>query len=350
MTRSSSPSLIRASLTALSLALLCLWPARAAAGELTYAAAEGCPARAVFEQRAAERAPNARDARVLIRHRPSSFVGDVSIGTGDDVVERRVEGRTCEAVLDALVLVLSLDHGASPAAGLVEPAPVETSAATVRAPRGAADPDVDAAPLAEPKDARSAVELAFGQQLQVRKLQRKLVVGPALVAEVGGPGLFGYGPYRPSARLDLVALSSYEGSGGPVHLGNGDALVSTTLLGLGLDVCPVGFAVVSTARLELTMSACALMNVGSGGAYEHALWTDAGGLGRVAMQLGRKGHVRGFVELSGGILGRLGSALPVSSVSTTRSANVTEAQATFASPLSSGPMWTAGIGGGVVLP
>lgn len=88
--------------------LLCSGTAWATTFE--YDAPAECPARVLVEQRIAERTTLARDTRLRITHAAKGFVGTAQMGSGEDAVERRIDGSTCQGVLDALVVVLALDE------------------------------------------------------------------------------------------------------------------------------------------------------------------------------------------------------------------------------------------------
>lgn len=88
-----------------------------ARAQLAYDAAAECPSRDEFERRLSGHSVEA-DVVVKIRATDSGFVGDLA--RGENVV-RRVEGQTCDAVVDALVLAITLGAVRAPIASSVEP-------------------------------------------------------------------------------------------------------------------------------------------------------------------------------------------------------------------------------------
>src|SRR6476661_8860918 len=105
-------------------ALLFFWvsPRRVLAGELGYEAPADCPRQDAVAARVARRVAKSRDATLTIRKVGGRFAAHVSIGAGNDTVERDVEGRTCDAVIDAFVLLMSLDRASPDDDPIAEPA------------------------------------------------------------------------------------------------------------------------------------------------------------------------------------------------------------------------------------
>src|SRR5689334_3918801 len=83
---------------------------RAHARELDYRAPEGCPSRAAMEARIAARTGEGRDASVEVRAVGLRFLGQVTLGAGEERVVRSVEAQSCGAALDAIALIIALDR------------------------------------------------------------------------------------------------------------------------------------------------------------------------------------------------------------------------------------------------
>jgi hypothetical protein len=314
-----------------------LLPATAAAGELQYDdPLAGCPSREEVQARIDQRAPKARDVELKIQRasRDGGFVGDVVVGSGGDAVHRRLEGKTCDAVVNATVLVLALDRAsAEPAATTPEPAPTSE-------PASAAAPARPERPTTSDRVVqRASVELGVGASVLVRQLDFSTVIGGELFGEVAAlPTSW----YRPSARLAFqharsspttrlnAAMETYE--------------VSSTLTGAAVDLCPLGIAAVSTRRVDLTFSMCGVFDVASAGHSKKQLWLDAGVVLRALVQIGPKDSVRGFVGVTGGGLQRIGDPFAPST-----EPPVEGAIRYLAYPIRSS-MWTMAVGGGVVFP
>lgn len=331
-----------------SVLFLSVWPATAVAGEIDYEAAAGCPTRETVIQRTAARAPRARDASVSITRTSSAFVGQVIVGGGEDAVERRVEGRTCDAVVDALVLVLALDRGAA------DPAPHADEPSIAKAPLPPSSPPggllvsarESGAPIHEAAPPpRATIELGAGLLTRYRKLDRHGLLGGEIFGELTLPGLRALPWYRSSLRLGAVALTAYGESSGIVSVSSDTTKkkdTPTSFLGGTVDAC-FGGAPASTDILDFALLACGAMNVASAGAEREVLWLDAGPIGRATMQLGRKQRTRGFIELSGGALRRLGDALPAPSQTASGGGQ-------SSTPAPADTSWTIAFGGGFVLP
>ena len=88
-----------------------LVPQPASARELDYRAPAGCPSQADVSTSLDARAPTGRDARIDIISEAAGYRGDLVVGAGDHRLARSVQARTCAAVVDALTLVVVLDHG-----------------------------------------------------------------------------------------------------------------------------------------------------------------------------------------------------------------------------------------------
>ncbi len=243
-----------------------------------------------------------RDVRLRIERSGDTFRGDLTLGRGDAQLSRMVRARTCEAVVDALVLIASLDPAAL-AAQPAEPAPEAPAPPTAAPPTSAPSPPAiappppstprDAAPPATPSPA-SHRELALGASLFALPLQSaQTSQGAAVFAELAwAEGLFGAAALRPSLRVALARTL----------LDAGDPLVALTLTSVQLDACPVR-ASVSPA---LDLGACARLEGGAlrGDAQSYLGETRAFGaagiVGRARVTAFTVRDMRVFLELAGG--------------------------------------------------
>lgn len=105
----------------------------------------------------------------------------------------------------------------------------------------------------------------------------------------------------------------------------------------------VGAAPVSTSHVDVTLAACGTANVGD----MSRLWADAGGLARAQVQIGRKAALRGFVDVSFGIVAKLVSNQSAIEQTQTITNPAPAYGIRYPEP---GTMWTFGLGGGVLLP
>lgn len=128
-------------------AVAALFVARgAAAREVELRIAPGCPDLSSVEARLG-RAGGGGVVRVTIERRPPDFEGEVVLGEGEGRFARTVRGSTCEAVVDALALVLSLVRESEPAL----PPEAAPAPEAPKAP-GAEPPSVAPAPIAGPDE------------------------------------------------------------------------------------------------------------------------------------------------------------------------------------------------------
>jgi hypothetical protein len=312
---------------------LCLViPTSAAAGDLRYQPAAGCPSTADVQKRFDDRAPNAGAIDLAIRSGGAAggFVGDAVVGTDADAVHRQIEGRTCEAVVDATVVVASLARS-SPGTLKTESAPAVTASANAG--------EREAKPTAPPERARSPVEVAVGASATARQFSLTTASGGGLFVEIGAPALWASW-YRPSARLGFQYLDYARSIATPRPSG---------YLGGTLDLCPLGVAPLSTSYVDVSLAACGTANVGELG----GLWADMGALGRTQVQIGRKAAYRAFVDLSVGYLGLLTEGAPSATeqvgVLVASPGGLSMAAAPFSYPERRG-MWTAALAGGVLFP
>lgn len=315
------------------------WSAEAHAASVTYEAEATCPSKEDFEARVEERASRAQDAEVTVRARiddPSAgFVGEVRRPDGEIV--RRVEGRTCDAVVDALVLALSLDASKGDANTPAMDSSMDSSSAageiltTAKASpsknassSGANAPNRTAGPeLTDSRDRgtslgdshESRVTWAVGGNLSSGWTGDSRATKPTLggwsgilFTEAAALGALGVSRYRPTLRGGLKAIWSKE------------TLITDAggFYGVQIDACPIGFLVISSKDIGLALSACAHTHLGladwrsrwcaksptycSDNGIDKGWRNDfvfgAGGLARVALQFGGKGKLRGFVEAS----------------------------------------------------
>lgn len=124
----------------LSLLLVLASSRSAFASELTYTADVGCPSRDEVNRRVTEKkAPRARDAQITVRHGATGFNGEVVVGTGESAIERHVQGQSCTAVLDALLLVLALNQSTASEPSVEPP----TNSSPTSSHEGASAPSVE---------------------------------------------------------------------------------------------------------------------------------------------------------------------------------------------------------------
>ncbi len=282
---------------------LMLAPAAAEAAELRYRAPAGCPSREDVQGRIDERARTGSerpvDLSIETGGADAPFVGEAVLGNGEDAVRRRLEGQTCESVVNAMVLVLALDRRAETAGSANDAKASELQLAVAAPTVETSSSERDSTVRPPGVDPRSSVEVALGTSSNLRELDAWTVLGSQIFVEVAAPGALAPW-YRPSARFGLQYMSEIEFD---------DKADEARLWGAGLELCPLGAAAVSTRHLDVTFSACGVSNFGSATYHKSRVWVDAGAVGRANVQIGRKGHFRGFVGLDGGVLQRIGDSL-----------------------------------------
>jgi hypothetical protein len=261
-------------------------PLAASAREVEYRAPAGCPSHEEVTRRLEASSPEGRPARIEVRRVAMGFSGEVTLGDGATRVLRTVDARSCVAVVEALTLVIALDH--DPAA----PEPASTEGAGAADAPSAPDPTTPAATApgsgvlgpvsrdapagAAPASAAtpSSVVIAFGATISATSFAEGSVLpgGALFVGIASGTGLAEIAWLKPSARLSF-------GRSLPTVTSRAGVTPELTLTAASLDVCPLS----ATSRL----------------------WQGAGALARVQWVLARSGDVRPMIDISGGVLAPL---------------------------------------------
>jgi len=284
-----------------------------AATGFVYRAPAECPARSEIEPRIAPDVLRER-VSVSLSVTPSArgFRGRVEVGSGEGRVARGVEGRTCAAVVEALLLVVALD------AAPVETDPGDDAAspratADVASPVASGDPARDEAPAAA--GARSTERLTgpiFGLGMGVFTLtlaDDATVTGGAVAADVAlDAPLFGLPFLEPSTRLALGRTLTATPMVYPrVASEPAGEAASMLLTAATLDLCPLGFG----HGQRLAAALCARGEVGSLEVGVHGddlsrqghLWATLGAAARIRYVAGDPtSHVRPIIELVGGLV------------------------------------------------
>jgi hypothetical protein len=306
---------------------LILVPSTASARDLDYRATDGCPDRAVVAARIEALSPEGRSASIDIRSTKSGFHGQLVLGTGEDRVERNVDAHTCSAVVDALVLVVSLDREDVEAPAADKPSPPVAAATAESA--SVAPQARDAGPT--PTTGRSSIGTAFGATfLTTSFAQNEKMLGAMLFAEIAAAESIA-GWFRPSARGSFMWTTT------PTWTERNGIQPDFTILGGALDGC------LSTREDSIVVSACSRTQFASlaastttGDKSSHSrAWFATGAIGRARVAFMNHGDVRPILELSGGLL-----------------APVVRDRFHFDGhdPVVAAPwIWTAEIGGGVAL-
>jgi len=285
-------------------------PLAVGARELEYRAPRECPSAADVTARIEARAPSGRDLGIDVEKSNGGFRGALVVGSGEGRLARRIEARTCEAVVEALVLVAVLDRGdrddepLAKAPETTAPAPEESTTAPPTPTSVGASPEasVDAAPPVP----HHRVEVAAGGALTNTTLVGgDMLLGGALFLDAAAPTAFGPGALflGPSIRTSIgrtLRTTLFRASSDSASL-----LLTTG----GLDLCPLGIG----SRTFASLMACAHGEVGSlevgiaddAGSSQGHLWSSAGGLLRARLAAGSPGSVRALVELSAGALAPL---------------------------------------------
>src|SRR5690349_14434529 len=113
----------------------------AAARDVVYRAPDECPDRDEVVAKIESRTPTGSPARIDVTKTSSGFHGDLVVGDGEKQVSRSVDAKTCGAVVEALSLVVALNHDQE--AATAEPAPA-ASAPVVASDKTEPAPDADA--------------------------------------------------------------------------------------------------------------------------------------------------------------------------------------------------------------
>jgi hypothetical protein len=323
-------------------------PLPASARELAYRAPAGCPSQDEVARRLSASGSEGRAAVIDVRRNATGFSGELVLGEGDMRLVRKVDARTCAAVVEALALVVALDR--EPASG--EPAPgdapdppgevareaaAEPPAPVIATPTSAS-PREEPAHRPSPGDGNAHVVVALGAAVSGTSFALGSVLPGATVffGLASSRGLGDSAWLRPSARLSFgQTLSTTTASSGVIP--------EFTLTAASLDVCPISLRVAS----RLGIVACGRAEVGAltagaagdGASATSRLWQGAGALARAQWVLTTSSGARPMIELGGGILAPL-----------QRDRFHFGADAS-AEPVTAPPiLWTLALGVGVVLP
>jgi hypothetical protein len=293
------PRLVRA----VAFAAACA-PLAASAREVEYRAPAGCPSRDEVAARLEASSPEGRAVRIEVRRIEVGFSGEVVLGDGETRVLRTVDARTCVAVVEALALIIALDH-APPSDEPADTPPLSTP--PVASPLSPSpSPARDAvAPTHPPADsAPPRVVLAFGATVSGTSFAAGAVLpGGALFLDVASTtGLGEVRWLRPSARLSV-------GRTLPTVAGEAAVQPEFTITAVSIDACPIGFAVTA----EVGVVACGRAELGAvrAGAKGDAssttsrLWQAGGAIARTQWVLLSAGTLRPMIELSGGVIAPL---------------------------------------------
>jgi hypothetical protein len=256
-------------------------------------------------ERLESKSPEGRAVHIDVKRVDAGFEGEVVLGEGATRVRRAVETRTCEAVIEALALIVALDH--EPEAEEPSPLPMcPCRCAAGHSARGFSTfPSRDAvAKTTSPSADRARAILAFGATVSGTSFTEGAVFpGGAFFVDVAST--IGLGEVRwllPSARLAI-------GRTLPTVAG-GDALQPEfTLTALTIDACPIGLALIP----QVDVRACGRVEIGTVRAGARGdessltsrLWQGGGALARARWVLVTTGALRPMVELSSGVLAPL---------------------------------------------
>ena len=310
------------------------------ARQLEYRAPEAsCPSQGEVAARIAARAPEGRAIRIDVQPTANGFRGEVVVGEGERQSARSVEARACDAVIEALTLLVALarDEQEPPPTErnetAAEPAPPPPPPRT--RPAWSAPDERDG--LAEVRSSRERGPLAgvFGSSVLTSAFTGpEVVFGTSIFAELGARGgIAGLRWLEPAVRASFVRTRSI---GWPERAGVQPDVVLT---GGALDLCAL------TAWLDgrLAVGACsrteiAALDAGVEGNDAHSrshLWATTGGIGRARWTFPTRIVIQPMVELSGGML-----------------AVLTRDRLDFAGhdPMVAAPwVWTGAISGGIEL-
>ena len=258
----------------------------AEARELEYQAPPGCPDGGEVRARIEKTAPEGNPAHISVVQDDLLFRGDLVIGAGEGRLKRTVTAKTCNAVVDALTLVVSLYR--DPAES-----PTETLASTDEppAPPYPAEQDRSEPRRAEARPASSAIALGLGATNT--SWSGSPLLGLAVFGELG----LTRGWWEPSVRLTLGRSFDREVDGG----------VAVGLTTASIEACPLGFRELVYARISI----CARSDVGTITAAvadvepDTRRWLSAGGVVRARLELGPTTQTRPFVDVGGGLLAPL---------------------------------------------
>ncbi|HEY8075371.1 MAG TPA: hypothetical protein VIF62_14705 [Labilithrix sp.] len=206
----------------------------AGARELAYSAPAECPTQSEVASRIDASAPPGRSASIAIRQEKDGYRGVVTVGE----TTRTMQARTCDAVVDALSLVVALDVTPAPAA------PTEPEAV------GTAPPARDAVQPPHREDRRSLDLYPGILATGTGYPSRGALIGASAFFEIGLPGPTWY---QPSGRFLLSRTLSQRESTTAQSF-------SFRLTTVALEPCPLG---VGTESGALRISACGRAEVGA---------------------------------------------------------------------------------------
>lgn len=157
-----------------------LMPGSALARELVYRVDDGCPALADVQAALDERSPAGAHVQLEAHTTPTGFEGILIVGSAP---ARTLHARTCQAVVDALLVVASLTETESPAPVVV--APVHTPLPPIQPPPAPYRPEFGwVAGVAVSSTSLTRAELLLGGRVFL-ELQRLRGWRPSLRAGLG---------------------------------------------------------------------------------------------------------------------------------------------------------------------
>lgn len=292
----------------------------AGAREIAYRAPSECPTSADVTAKIDARAPKGRAASIDIAKTTSGFHGDVVVGAGATKLSRSIDARTCAAVVEAITLVVTLDHEEE------DPSPGDDSAAVSKADTpetGAAptsSPATDAAAdkseyaaSAVPHRERSTVRTLVGQQTTLSgvvagspTVDFSWVVDVASTKRIGGVALL-----QPSFRVGLgFSVPSSAGvRATDARLSCAGCNPEIFLFRHAVELCPIG----AGQHSNVTFTVCNRTEIGSltvdvsGAAIDaHSrLWAATGPMAHFRWVAFENAFASAFFEINLGAMGAL---------------------------------------------
>lgn len=278
---------------------------RASARELDYRAVDGCPTRADVAARIDARAPDGRAARIDIRTSKHGYLGEVVVGEGDRHISRVIEARTCASVVEALALVIALDHEDPEAPA---PSGTDDTQAPIAEPPTNAPPVRVAAPSFATRDrpeATTTPDSGLSYALLAAGRLTSFADGHLLFgSELGAEAVARGAPLRPSLRASLLLAKTVGWSS------HGGVEPEFSVLGGVLDGC-LGAPWWYTERLRL--AGCSRTEVGSltasaagvDASAESRWWLATGAALRARLLAAKLGRAHVAIELSASLLAEL---------------------------------------------
>jgi hypothetical protein len=288
--------MVRRTLAALLGASVFLLPLEVRAGEVVYRAPPECPSQSVIASRLA--GSESRAASIEVSGGGAAYKGEIVLGEGS---ARTIEGRTCAAVVEALLLIASLDTEKDEVP--IEPEPNVTKPTAVAEPiADVVPPAADVGPAQPMRKETRPVDIALGVGAFVTSFaDGNAFQGGSIFGEVAAKAPVFSGIW-PSARIGVSRTL-------PLHVARSYAVAHFVVTSATVDLCPFGVAI---PEASLSLAACARGEVGAldasttpvANAGATQLWSRAGGLGRVRFAP-RGSGLRPFVEVSGGAMAPL---------------------------------------------